>query len=514
MKKKSFLFGTLILIIVNFIVRFLGFAYKILLSRMIGAEAIGLFHLVFPVLMTCITFTTAGIPVAVSKLVAKNISLGNKRGCNKILFLSLLFGVIICALLSFSLLYFASFISTSIIKNTDTYYSIIALIPAIFLITLSSIFRGYYYGIQDVATAGTSQIMEQFVRIIFVLGFLSLLQSLEPKYAAVIAVIGISLGELTGFLWLLFRFKFGEALHLRKTYFVLREGSLKILASVILIAVPITTSRLIGVMMQTVNAVLIPQKLEQAGYSSQQAIAAFGKLSGMAMPLLFLPFIVTSALVVNIIPSLSEEIAVKNWTSIGLKSSIAIRMTLLISIPLSAVFIFFAAPICDLIYNEPEVGMYLSLLSFSVIFLSLQHTLSGILHGIGKEVRATANYLIGMSLQLFCTLYLVPNPSFGVNGFILGFILATITISLLNLFTLTRCIKIRIDLTNAVIKPIMATIIMILFIVNSHALLVRNVSRASALLLSMGIGFFTYIIIILLTGCLRIKTLQYILRRQ
>jgi stage V sporulation protein B len=361
LKKNSFLYGTLVLIIVNFIVRFLGFAYKIILSRLIGPEGIGLFHLVHPILMVFITFTTAGIPVAVSKLVAHYLSLNNKRGCNKVLGLSLFLGLIVSTLMSFALFYFAKYISINILKNPDSYINVVALIPAISLITLSSILRGYYYGLKDVGPPGMAQILEQIFRVAFVVGLLFLLKPQTTIHASTIAILGISFGEFAGLLWLLLKFKYIEAFKLRKSYHILLDGSLSILGKIIYISLPITLSRMISVIMQSLNAVLIPQRLQVIGYGPQEALSAFGKLTGMAMPLLFLPFIVTSALVVNIIPNVSEEMVHKNWREISMKSSLAIRMTLLVSVPLTALFIFFADPICRFIYAQDEVGRYLSL---------------------------------------------------------------------------------------------------------------------------------------------------------
>ncbi|KXG77218.1 stage V sporulation protein B [Thermotalea metallivorans] len=510
MKKNSFLYGTVLLIFVNFIVRFLGFAYKIILSRWIGPEAIGLFHLVFPVLMIFITFTTAGIPVAVSKLTAHYISLHNKRGCNKVLGLSLWMGLLISTFLSLILFYYAKYISI-IIENRDTYILLLALVPAIPLISISSILRGYYYGLKDVGPPGVAQILEQIFRIAFVMGILFVLKPQDPKYAATIAVIGISFGEFVGLLWLLLQFKYLEAFQLRKTYRLVKEDSISILGKIVYISVPITLSRLIGVVMQSLNAVLIPQRLQLAGYPPQEALSIFGKLAGMALPLLFLPFVVTSALVVNIIPNVSEEMTHKNWREIRMQSGLALRMTLLVALPITALFIFFADPICKLIYNQPGVGRYLSLLAYATVFLSLHHTISGILHGMGKQVLTTVNYFIGMGIQLVCTYYLVANPKLGVNGFIIGFISATFILFLLNYMGLRRAMKISLNFTNTLLKPVLATAVMIFFMVNVYQLLqYTGFDNTLRIFLSILWGFFSYIIVILCTGCIHWKTLKYL----
>ncbi len=514
MKKNTFIYGTFILILVNFIVRLLGFIYKIILSRMLGPETIGLFHLVHPILMIFITFTTAGIPVAVSKLVAYNLSLNNKRACNKVLGISLIIGILISSTLSIILLINAKFIAEEIIGNSDVYYSILALTPAIVIITLSSILRGYYYGIKRMSTPGVAQIIEQVVRVVFVLGTLSLLLPLETKYGATIAVIGISLGELFGLIWLAGGFKFAEAIHLHKSYTALKEGSRSIIGKIFFISIPITITRLVGVIMQSINAVLVPQRLILAGYTAQEALGTFGKLTGMALPILFLPFIVTSALVVNIIPTVSEEMALNNMKDIGYKAGIAIRMTTLVAVPSMFVFLFFAEPICQFMYAQNDVGLYLSYMAYSIVFLSLHHTASGILHGMGKQIVTTVNYFIGMSLQLLCTYYLVPHPLFGVNGFIIGFVLSTMVICVLNLIALNHNVKVKISFVNDILKPIVASVIMIQLSIITYTILIGiSFNTTLALLISLCVGALSYIGIVILSGCISIKTLIFIFKK-
>ncbi|WP_129596525.1 stage V sporulation protein B [Anaerophilus nitritogenes] len=513
MRKNSFIYATFILVIVNFIVRFLGFAYKIFLSRIIGAEGIGLFHLVFPILMILITFTTAGIPVAVSKLTAHYFSLHDEKTCRKILKTALILGFFISLILCIFLVFYAKHISFYFIKNKDTYESLIALPPSIVFITLSSIFRGYYYGMKNVEPPGISQILEQIVRISFVLGSLYLLSPLEVKHASMIAVIGIAVGELAGLLWLIFKFQSHKNIYIPNLQ--IKNTNKTLLGKIIYISLPITLTRLIAVIMQSINSVLIPQRLQLSGYSFQSAIATFGKITGMAMPLLFLPFIVTSALVVNIIPSISQEMAVKNFREIRLKSHIAIRITLLISLPIMAIFLFFSKPICSFLYDVDYVDTYLSYLSCATVFLCLHHTVSGILHGMGKQVVTTIHHLLGMVIQLICTYYLVANPRFAENGFILGFILSTFIICLLNIKSLNHFMPLDFHFFNHILKPILSTILMIISIKFTYAQCTcMNFIPLINIALSISIGFIVYMSAIILSKSISIKTLKWIITQK
>lgn len=509
MKKNTFLYSTLIMVFVNFIVRFLGFFYKIILSRIIGPQGLGLFHLVFPVLMICITFTTAGLPIAVSKLVAHHISLGNKKDGYKTLKICTYMGLLISIFFSILIIIKAKYISYDLLKSPDSYLCVIAISPAIIIITLSSMFRGYYYGIKDVSPAGTSQILEQLSKVVFVIGGLYILKPTSIEYSALIAIIGISIGEFTGFSWLFFTY-----LKDKKTSFKAQSSnSLYLLKDISIIALPITLTRLVGVVMQSLNSVLIPQKLQLAGYSYSEAMKIFGKVTGMAFPLLFMPFIVTSALVVNIIPSVSQQMAIKNIHNIKQKTQLAFKMTFLVSIPLALLFLTFSQPLCILIYNQGDVAFYLSFLSFSVFLLSLHHTSSGILHGMGKQTITTINYLIGISFQLFCTFYLVPNPAYGIKGFLYGFLISISIIATLNFISLNFFIKkMPFHIFNDIVKPLFCSLLMIFCIRYSYHML--ELSFALKTLSSLLIGMVVYIFAIFFSGCIKLSTIEYIISKK
>lgn len=468
MKKSGFLYGAMILAIVNFIVRALGFSYKIILSKIIGPEGIGLFQMVFPVLMVFITFTTAGIPIAVSKLVAKRNSVNDSYGVKKVFRVAILLTIFMALILSTCVLGFGKYISEEMLRNKDVYPSIILLAPAIFVISIASVMRGYFYGLKKINPAGIAQILEQITRISFVLITLSYFYPVKSGLGAFIAVCGITVGEVFGLLWLIINYRIINRKKSHGNSKGITTG--KILSQMSHITVPITLSRIISVVLQMFTAIIIPQRLIVSGLSQSEAVATFGRVTGMTFPIIFLPFIVTSALVINIIPNLSEQTELKQYGLIKRNISHCIRITMFISIPLTLFFVFFSNTIGIFFYNDPIVGSYIGIIGFATIFLSLQHTLSGILHGLGKEIVTTINYVIGMTIQLLITYFLVSKPAFGINGFFIGFLSGTTIICIFHFIAVNRFISIRIRFNDYILKPIIASLIAILTsgLVNSY----------------------------------------------
>ncbi|MTI65929.1 MAG: polysaccharide biosynthesis protein [Firmicutes bacterium] len=497
MKKSNFIYGSIILAGVNFIVRLIGFSYRIILSKLIGPEGIGLFQMVFPVLMVFITITTAGIPVAVSKLVAKQNSIYNYNGTKKIFKVATILTLLISLLLSSILLVFGKYISYEILENENILYSIYFLAPAIIVISLSSVIRGFYYGLKKIAPAGIAQIIEQLTRIVFVLSLIHHMYPLKSQAGAFIAVCGITVGEIFGLIWLVFNYRIIKFKDIKSAK---KLKTFKILSQISYISIPITISRIVNVSMQLINAILIPQRLIVSGLSNQEAIETFGRLVGMSMPLIFLPFIVTSALVINIIPNLSEELELKKFKTIRENISLSIRITLVISIPITAVYIFFSDPLALFFYDDITVGRYIGILGYSTVFLSLHHTLSGILHGLGKQVITTINYLVGMTVQVVAVYFLVANPRFGIYGFFIGFIVSIIIICILDYIAVNKFITFKINYFNFILKPMLASAIMIIiiFIIRSYLVSINAKEYITIIGSFLGGGLF-YLLILFIT---------------
>ena len=458
MSKRDLLYGTLILTIVNFLSRIMGFVYKIAISKHIGAEGVGLFQMISPVLMFTITITTAGIPIAISRLVSVHAS--NGRSIKKILRISFFTNLVLSVVLSLIVFIFAKTISYNILKNKDIYLSVLFLIPSIIIISLGSIFRGYFYGIKKVLPSGIAQLIEQFSKIVFVLYILTKINTVSPKVGVIICVIGIGVGELLGFLWMIISYKFTS---FKET--PVKKASLSystIFYDIFKVSLPITLSRMLSVILQLLNSILIPQRLVLAGYTYKQSIAIFGKSVGMTLPLIYLPFMVTSPLVVNIIPMLSELVALKKHREVRENIHIALRITFILSIPMTIFFAFFGEPIGLFLYGDKEVGTYLSVIGYGTIFMSLQHVLSGILQGIGKERISTVNNLVGNVFQVICAYFLLAKPNVGINGFFLSFILSALITTLLDYIVVCKNTSIKINLLSYMIKPLIAAIFSLL----------------------------------------------------
>ncbi len=427
MRIPSLILSTIMLFLSNIIVRVLGFLYKIFLSRTIGESGLGIYHLLFSFLMICIALTTTGIPTALSFLTAKKYTLKDKHGCN-VLFISTLYTSLFISFLISILIYINSkYLASVFLDNSNLNMFIIAICPAVITLTLSNVLRGYYYGIKNATIPAISQILEQGCRIIFVYLIISYIN--DENLNCYIALLGISIGEIVS-ISILLLFLYRDS-YLFKNYSISINDFIESSLETLKISIPITCNRMSNVLLHYISSIIVPSRLVLSGIDHYKSLSIYGIISGMVMPLVYLPFTVVSALVVNLIPSLSQEIVLKNYTKLKLKINYSLFLTFLVGISFSILFYIFADNICMFLFNNKLSATYLKAMYLLPLFISLNQTLSAILHSIGKEVICSFVSIIAMIIQLIFINILVTISNLNIYGYIYTIISISILITLI-----------------------------------------------------------------------------------
>ncbi|WFA08992.1 polysaccharide biosynthesis C-terminal domain-containing protein [Tissierella sp. Yu-01] len=291
------------------------------------------------------------------------------------------------------------------------------------------------------------------------------------------------------------------------------EGTKTFLHKLIFMSLPLTLSGLLNAIIRFFNMILIPNKLIIAGYSSSEAMATIGRIMGMTMTLIGLPFIVTNALVVNLIPSLTEQMVHKKYREIRADIQLSLKVTLLVSIPLALIYIILSKPIAIFLYNDIIVAEYIKIMGLATILLGLQHNLAGILYGINKQNSATFNRLIGMIIQILLIYTLVGNPMFGPYGIFISYYGSFIVVMTLDAMVLKKLIKLDFNYIDILGKPLLASAFMIILVYITNYDL-GNLQNTSPLLflLSLAIGALAYIFVLTLTRAIPKNLFKKLLR--
>ncbi|MDP4094940.1 MAG: stage V sporulation protein B [Bacillota bacterium] len=458
MTKKSFVGGTIILMLAGLVVRILGFVYRIYLSNLIGAEGMGLFQLVAPVYILIVLTLTSGISIAVSKMVAAELARGHLINIHRITKCAFVAIMAAGALISVIMFFNIDFLANVVLKDSRTHYSLLMLIVCIPAVAAASAYKGYFYGMQDVVPTAISQIVEQLVRICLVIGMASFFLRLGLEYACALATLGMALGEIANMLVLYVIYKFKRKKFIKS---ISREGitkKRKIIKEMLGVSIPVSFNRFVTSALSAVEYILIPRRLVVGGMAYHASIETYGKLTGMAMPLMYFPSLVTSSLATTLVPAISEAISLKNYKMVNYRISKSIQYTFVLGFIFTALFMTFPNRIGDLVYSREKIGPMLYTLSFTCIFTYLQQTLLGILNGLGKQAVSLRNSLIGSSLRIGFVYYSV--PVYGIEGYMWGLIISSALVCIMNLFTVMKVTGMALDLGNWLIRPGLAGIIM------------------------------------------------------
>lgn len=458
MGKQSFLYGTLILVGAGFITKILGFVYRIALSRIIGDEGMGLFQMAFPILIFAIVVTTAGLPVAISKLVSEAEARNEEQRIRSILIVSMIMILLSAIIVTLLILTFAPVIANALLTDERAIICLFAIAPIIPIIAVSSVFRGYFQGRQNMKPYALSQIIEQFTRIFTVLFLAHYLIPLGIAYAAAGAIIGMVIGEGFGLCYLLYSYKkdrqhsklfrfprlpnrkqIKHQLNFRKTFLDL-----------IRISVPVTASRLVGSFAYAIEPIVVAQSLAIAGIATATSTALYGQLEGMAVPLVFFPSFITYALSVSLVPAISEAAAKNQFRLVEYRLAQAIRLSFIIGAPCAVMIFVIAEPLATILYHHPEVAHLMKMMAPFAIFLYVQGPLASILQGLDYAHIAMRNSIIGAIIKIALIFLLASNPALGIDGVVLAMNCGMIIVTVMHFLSISRIVPVTIHLKSSI----------------------------------------------------------------
>lgn len=430
MLKNPLFKGTVILTLSGFLSRFLGFFYRVFLSRAIGAEGVGLYQLVFPVYMLACGITVSGIQTAVSRLVSARHASGNSQGTRSVL----LTGLLLSAGLSFPvtalLFFFADPVAIGYLKNPAAASLVRLIAVAIPFGTFHACVDGYYLGLRNTAVPAIRQLLEQAVRFLLLLplyyGILPHSVEVTPMTAVLILVLEEIAAALFSFVSLLF--SGGHPFYTRqkpKLSASFHTGMAELLS----IALPLTGNRVLVCILQSMEASLLPVCLCNYGYTSSESLRIYGILTGMALPMILFPTAVTSSLCSMLLPSVSAAKAAGASAHVRRLVWKSCLSCLAVGILFSLGFLFLGKPVTFLLFQNELAGYYVQAFAFICPLLYLNPVFFAILNGLGKSSAVFLYNLISLSLRLlflFCAV-----PHYGITGYFAGLFLSQMLCCLL-----------------------------------------------------------------------------------
>jgi len=420
--KEKFIKSTIILLIGGLLTKILGMVIKIIMSRMIGTEGLGLYMLILPTFSLFIGISQFGLPTALSKLIAEE-----KKSNKKLFFSAIPITILVNITLMIFIIAFAPILSKYLLHNEDSYYGIVAIAFVIPFTSISSICRSYFFGKGQMIPHVTSNLIEDIVRLtLMVIGipfFLNKGLSYAVCYIILSNIISESISILVLFFFLPKKVSFAKK-DIKPNKLYMKEC--------LSIGIPNTTGRLIGSVGYFLEPIILTSILLKIGYNNSFITTEYGILSGYVMPLLLLPSFFTIAISQALLPVVSNEFANERNDSVKRKIKQAITISLLIGIPVTILFEISPSFFLKLIYKTTEGVHYMRFLAPICLFQYIQAPLSSALDAMGKSKDVMMSSLIGMIIRT-SLLFFLSFLKIGLWGLIIAISTNVFTVTFHNL---------------------------------------------------------------------------------
>lgn len=435
LKKHPFVLGTFILTATGLLSRVMGFFYRMFLSQNIGEEGMGVYQLIAPIMALTFSLCSAGIQTAISKFVANEPATHDYKTSQRFLLVGFFLSMFLSMISCFFVFKNAAFIATHILleKRCEPLLRIFAL--SIPFASAHSCINGYYYGIKSTVIPSATQLIEQLIRVGSVYLICSYYIAHHIPIKISICVIGLILGEITSCMVSVVAISY--RFYRRNTTLIFEKMSHYIMYGRKLtgIAIPISLNRIVLNLLQSMEAIYIPNRLMMYGLSNEKVLSIYGVLTGMAIPLILFPTALTGSVSVLLLPYVAQSQEQQDAQRLGIAIKKSLTFALLLGFSCTVFFFILGRFLGDFLFHSPLAGTFIMSMSFLCPFLYSGNILSSILHGLGKAGSVFLYNCISLLIRLAFVFFAI--PKFGISGYLWGLLVSEITLCGLYLHSLS-----------------------------------------------------------------------------
>ncbi len=407
MFKSKLLKHTVIMTAVNLIMRAAGVYFNAYLTGKIGTSGIGLFQLVMTVYSLAVTFSCAGIRLA-STRVTVEIEATRKNDLSKSITMCITYAGICGSLIGFILFAFSDYISISWISEVQTALPLRILSLSLPFVAMSSALGGYFTAIEKIPQYSSVQMLEQGFKICVTVFLISRIGTDSPAYSCISIVIGMTAAEIFSF----------SLSYLLKNHTVTEKTEkppLDILR-MLRVALPDATGTCARSILLTIEHLLIPKGFKKSGVNSESALAAYGNIHAMSMPVLLFPSAILSSLSALLVPVLAKKLEINDSQGINASVERNLKRAFVFSVFCAFCCFVFAPLICETVYKSKEAVMYMRILSPLIPVMYTDMITDGMLKGLDQQIYSMRYNIIDSALCVILVYFLL--PKYSVKGYI------------------------------------------------------------------------------------------------
>ena len=467
-RKESFMQGVVTIMFSQIAIKVLGLIYTLYLTNRDGFGDAGnaIYASGYQIYALLLTISSIGVPNAISKLVAERLAIGDNRGANKIFKVALATFGCIGAIGTMLLFFGAHTISYSWLQIPESELTLIALSPAIFFVSISSVFRGYFNGRRSLKTTARAQTLEQIfktVLTIIIVEIVAHITSTSTELMAAGATIATTIATFSSFAYLFIYYRIRRreiGNEIQQSINYKYENVKTIIRRILMVSIPLTLSSIMTSFNKNIDSFTV-KRILSTYMASDTAQTLYGQLAGKVDTLTNLPLAINIAFATALVPAISSAKAKNDKETATKRTSFSLLTSMLIGLPCVIGMIIFAQPILNLLYpNANEGALLLQLISISVIFSILDQTINGALQGFGKVIVPAIALGVGCIVKLILNLILLRIPILNVYGAAIGSIACHAVAFTIVFNVLKKYVKLDLPFRKFVLKPALATAIM------------------------------------------------------
>ena len=493
-KQQSFEYGAIILLCSTMLVKIIGAIFKLPLSLLIGDLGFGYFDSAYALFTPIYTLAMAGLPIAISRIVAEHMSNGRYRDVRKslkvtrrIFTITGLTGFVVMLLLIYPFVQITD-------ATGKTIYSLFAIAPALFFCCIMSAYRGYYEGLRNMYPTAASDVIEALGKLILGYGFAYVIMktSGDVALAAAGAMLGITIGGIASATFLTLRYKLkGDAITEEELASSPEpQGSRDTAKTIIMIAIPVVLASLANSVSSLVDVSMVKWQLTNmmsthadtirelytasiADYNAIQAYKNLPELINDEIPTFLYGVRGKAFTLYNLVPTITSVLGVSAlpviascWSKGGQEALLkrnmesTMKFTAVIASPIGMGFVFVGPAIMELMYNTVASvqigGVMLRIYGATAIFAGLAIPMISMLQAIGKEKISLRNVAIGAALKVIVNFVAVVIPTVNIKGAAIGTLVSYMFIFVANLLSLIKYTGVVPNLYKTLLKPLIA----------------------------------------------------------
>lgn len=479
-KGQNYMHGAAILTVGVIIMKILGFLYKIPLGNILGDEGYSMFIGAYSIYNIFFTLATAGLPVALSRLVAEADANGRVKQEDKTFRVALVTFSVIGVVFSLIMLCFPNWLAASYLENPDAAPSIRAMAPAILLVCIVSAYRGYCQGNGNMLPTTVDEVLEVLFKVISGLIIAVIVMriykgsELALPMGSAGAIFGVSIGSAVSLTYMI--------IYKRRNYSSLAapytagihdpndtpddddtvDSAMKIVRDILTIGIPIAIGACIMALLNSVDSKLCMNRLQTAaGFSYKQAKVLYG-VYGKAQTLFNLPAAFITPLTISIVPAISGAIAKGNRGEAASTTEDSMRISSCISIPMGVGLAVLSFPIMNVLYpNSHEAGPgLLSIMGVASFFVCIVLIENAILQASGREKLTMVTLITGGVTKIVINWFLVARPEINIYGAPVGTLTSYFVMALMDYIFMCRTLDNRPRLVRVFKGPVIASALM------------------------------------------------------